>query len=86
MDNVAPPAVLVVDQRQLVAMLAPDDSSLAGLYDNADFDDIVLLITSLLKLKTSLLAAGNRVSSASRAGSIAELDYARQPSGATSVG
>ena len=26
MDNVAPPAVLVVDQRQLVAMLAqPDD-------------------------------------------------------------
>jgi len=26
----------------------PDDSSLAGLYDNADFDDVVLLITSNL--------------------------------------
>ena len=24
----------------------PDDSSLAGLYDNADFDDVVLFITS----------------------------------------
>jgi len=26
----------------------PDDSSLAGLYDNADFDDVVLLFTSNL--------------------------------------
>src|SRR5438552_802655 len=79
LDNVAPLAVLVVDQRQLVAMLAPDDSSLAGLYDNADFDDIVLLITSLLKLKTSLLAAGNRVSSASRAGSQSLTTRASRP-------
>ena len=26
----------------------PDDSSLAGLYDNADFDDVILLMTGKL--------------------------------------